>query len=287
MKSAEQIEQSIKRLNIQSGAERRERTLHDLAKAHAQEKNPPARSRWSFRRTMMTHGKRRLAAVAALVIVLVGTFSLSTGSAAFSQAGHAVNSTLARLRAMIVGADQMVEPEAANLPDEGGSRPPNLDRRAIRCAARFFLVPTKDRSIWQSLREQGIDLVQASTNPPVYYAALTRGQSEAFDAAVTLRCLCAPRLTVSEGESGTIAITQDKHGLALAWLPVISSDGTEILSTLSFHDGRDGFELSNIGTESGGAVLIRMNGVVTGLAADGPDGEDRQDALIRVQIDLE
>ena len=55
MKSAEQIEQSIRRLNVEASDERRERTLRDLVEAHTQKKEkPPASSRWSLRRTIMT-----------------------------------------------------------------------------------------------------------------------------------------------------------------------------------------------------------------------------------------
>ena len=64
MKSAEQIEKSIRRLNVEPGAERREQTLRDLVAVHTRPKEkPPAVGRWNLRRTIMTHGTRRTAAL--------------------------------------------------------------------------------------------------------------------------------------------------------------------------------------------------------------------------------
>jgi hypothetical protein len=62
---------------------------------------------------------------------------------------------------------------------------------------------------------------------------------------------------------------------ALAWQPTISSDGTRIESSFSFHDGQTGFEVPNLETEIGGTVLIRVKGITT------PDEE----VLLLVQVD--
>jgi DNA-directed RNA polymerase specialized sigma24 family protein len=146
-----------------------------------------------------------------------------------------------------------------------GEQTPNPDRRPVTCATRFFKVSQEEQGLWQSLRDQGIELVGVSTDPEVYYAALSPEQAQSFDASVTLKCLSAPRVTVLDGESAAIAVKdwtlQGPHGLAVAWLPTISSDGKEIQSTVSFHDGRNGFEIPNVSTESGGVVLIRARGI--------------------------
>ena len=289
MKSAEQIEQPIRRLAVEASAEGRERTIQDLVETHNRQKEEmPASRGWSLRRTIMTHGTRKVAAVVALAIVLVGTLSLGTGSVALSEAGHAVNSTLARLRAMIVGTEGEPEAQSPDLPNKAGEETPNPNRKAILCAARFFVVAPNEHGVWQSLREQGIELIQASTDPEVYYTALSRQQAQSFDASTTLRCSAAPRITVLEGDSGTIAIAdrQAARGLALAWLPTMSNDGKEVQSTISFHDGRKGFEIPNVSTEPGGAVLIRMNGIAADPGDGGQDREGLKDALIRIQVDI-
>ena len=210
----------------------------------------------------MTYKTRRIAALVALTLLLTGAFSLGGDSVAFSQAGHAVNWTLARLKAMIVGtADGEPEAETPIPLANAGEDVSNPDLKAITCAARFFVVAPDKQDVWRSLREQGIELIQASTDPEVYYAALSREQAESFDVTVALRCLCAPRITVGEGQSGTMAITEAGRGVALAWLPALSSDGKEVQSTISLHDGYKGFEIPNVGTEAGGMILIRAKGI--------------------------
>jgi hypothetical protein len=281
MKSSEQIEQAIRKLHIEADPETRERTLNDLAQMHARQKvKTRAFSLLSYGRTIiMTQKPKRIAAGIAIVLLLLGLFSLGTGSVAFSQARHAVNSTLSRLKAMITGDTDTAPPEPLDITDQT----PNSNRREVTCGTRFFTVHETEQGIWQSLKDQGIEFVQASTDPEVYYAALSREQAELFDASLTLKCLAAPHLTVLEGETMTFALTDRPlwSGFALGWLPTVSSDGKEIQSTLSFHDGTHGFEIPNVSTESGGVVLVRVKEMF-------PDQDDGpRQVLIRVQVDVQ
>lgn len=296
MKSAEQIEQSIRRLNLESSPERRQQMLRDLVEAHTQKnEEPPTWSRWSLRRTIMTYGTKRVAAVVALALVFIGALGLGTGSVAFSQAGHAVNSTLAWLRQAVVGlapGEPRAEPPA--LPAASGETGmEKVNPRVIMYTARIFRVRENEASVWQSLKGQGVEFVAAATDPEVYYAALTRGQAESFDASVTLRCLSAPRVTVAAGEMATIALTDadpqnGRRGFALGLLPTVSADGVEVRSTISFHDGHNGFEVPNVSTEPGGVVLIRAIGVLPGQEDGGEsDRAGPLDFLIRIQADIQ
>ena len=295
MKSAEQIEQSIRRLNLESSPERRQRMRRDLVEAHTQKKErPPAWSRWNLRRTIMTYGTRRVAAVVALALVFIGVLGLGTGSVAFSQAGRAVNSTLAWLRQAVVGvapgeprAELPALPAASDKTAEEMANPTE-----VTYTARIFRVHENEVGVWQSLKGQGIEFVAASTNPQLYYAALTREQAESFDTSVTLRGLSTPRVTVSAGEIATIALTDadpqnGRRGFALGLLPMVSGDGVEVRSTISFHEGRDGFEIPNVSTERGGVVLIRAAGVPRGQDDGGEaDRDGPVDLLIRIQVDV-
>ncbi len=93
---------------------------------------------------------------------------------------------------------------------------------------------------------------------------------------------------MQEGESGAIALhdttPEGPRGLAIAVLPFVSSDGTEITSTISFHDGRNGFEIPEVSIESGGAVLIHAKGIF-------PDSEQdtggSTEILMCVQVDAQ
>jgi hypothetical protein len=295
MKSAEQIEQSIRRLNLESSPERRERMLHDLVEAHTRRKeDSPVWSRWSLRRTIMTYGTRRVAAVVVLALVFVGVLGLGSGSVAFSQAGHAVNSTLAWLRQAVVGltpGEPRAEPPALPATSHNtGAETPNPKK--ITYTARIFRVHESEAGVWQSLKDQGIELVAASTNPEVYYAALTPGQAESFDASATLRCLSTPRVTVFAGEIATIALTDadpqnGRRGFALGLLPTLAGDGVEVRSTISFHDGSNGFEIPNVSTEPGGVVLIRAIGVLRGQeAGEESDRDGPLEFLLRIQADI-
>jgi hypothetical protein len=293
MKSAEQIERSIRKLDIEAGAQRRERTLHDLVAAHTQQKaKPQASGRRSFGRTIMRRKPLRIAAAVTLAVLLVGAFSPGTGSVALSQTQRAVNTTLAWLKGMIVGNSIGEPPASSPGADEIGEQTANPNRREVTCAARLFKVSADEQGLWQALRDQGIELVRVSTDPEVYYAVLSQEQAQSFDASVTLKCLSAPRVTVLEGESGAIAIvdmtTQGPQGLAVGWLPTVSSDGRKIESTISFHDGRTGFEIPNASTESGGVVLI----LARRMHLDHDNGSPStsggsQDLLIRIQVDIQ
>jgi hypothetical protein len=279
MKSAEQIEQSLRRLHIESNAGQRDRTLRNLVAAHTQQKNKPRAPRpRGLGRTIMRNKPLKIAAVITLAAVLVCMFSPGTGSVARSQTRHAVNTTLAWLKSMITG-DPVAEP-----PQPAGQTPGAASRK-VTCTARFLKVPQDGEGLWQSLRDQGIELVLASTDPEVYYAVLSPEQTRSFHASVTLTCIATPRITLLEGESGSLAMhgttPQGPRGLAIACLPTVSADGREVTFTFSFHDGRNGFEIPNVSTEPGGTVLIRAEGIL-------PDAEEGTSTgmLICVQVDV-
>jgi hypothetical protein len=290
MKSTEQIEQSIRRLDLQTSDEKRARTRRDLIEAHArQRQKTPTSGRRSFRRTIMTMGTRRIAAVLALAVVLIVALGLGTGSVAFSQAGHAVNSTLAWLRQAIVGpASGEPEVDAPALPAVARETSEEVGK-TILYAARYFNVAESDAEIWRSLKGRGIEFVRVSADPEVYYTTLSREQIALFDASLTLPCLAAPRVIATEGCTAAIVV-RDEHtlkdvwGLGLGLLGTVSRDGKEVQSTLSFHDGHRGFELPNVSTESGGVVLLRAKGMFAGMNQDGRDAEE---VLIRLQVDVQ
>jgi len=228
----------------------------------------------------------RVAAIVTFAVILIGAFSPGTGSVARSQTHHAVNATLAWLKSMIVGGETETPPALSPRAGEIGEQTPDPNRREVTCAASFFKVREDEEGLWQSLRDQGIEFVRVSTDPEAYCATLSREQAQSFDAFVTLKCLSAPRVTVLEGESGAIAITnaQPPSGLALGWLPMVSTDGKEVQSTISFHDGRNGFEIPNASTESGGGVLIRARGLFPSLD-EGSEGIE--EVLIRLRMDIQ
>ena len=230
-----------------------------------------------------------MAAIFALAVVLVGGLSLGTGSVAFSEAGHAVNSTLAWLRQAVVGSRPgEPEVEAPRLPVVSA---PDDNSSAIMYAARVFRVPEDGANLWQILQDQGIEFVAASTDPEVRYAVLSREQGESFDALVTLRCLSAPRVIVRAGGLATLAITDsqpqnERQGFALGLQPTMSSDGKEVQSTISFHDGHNGFEIPNVSTESGGVVLIHAKGMFPGSQSTGEQDNRSIEVLVRLQVDV-
>ncbi len=287
MKSAEQIEQSLRKLHVQPSEEEHERTRRDLVEVHRRrgENMPVSRPR-SLRRAMTAVGRRRAAATVALAVLLISVVSLGTGSVALSQTHHMVNATLAWLKSLIVGDGAESPPPLPSGASQAGERTANPNVRSVACAARFFRVPTGAQSIWQALENQGIELVIVSTDPEVYYATLSRAQAESIDASLTLPCISAPRVTTSEGDTAALALTnaQPAGGLALGWLPTVSRDGKEVQSALSFHDGHRGFELPTTSTESGGVVLLRAKGMFAGLNQDRAESGE---VLIRLQMDIQ
>ncbi len=209
----------------------------------------------------MRQKRKRIAAGIAAALFLAGLLGLGSGSVAFSQAAHAVNSTLSRFKAMITGDRDTADSPPALEPA------PNPNARTIEYNIHFFEVRPSEQGIWQYLKDSGIEFVQASVAPETYLAVISRRQAESFDALWSLRCLSGPKLRTQEGETATIAITDSQEpsdltsGLAMGWLPMVSDDGTEIWSTVSFHDGRNGVEIPNVAMEPGGIVLIRAKGM--------------------------
>jgi len=267
MKSAEQIEQSIRRLDVQTPSAKRERTLRDLVEAHKQHQKQTPPDWRSLGRVIMKRQPMKIAAVAALAVLLIGAFSLGGGSAAFSQARHVVSSSLLRLQEMILqirtGAPTAEMPWSPAPPIEAEEHAPAPDPRAVMCAARFLKIAADDEAIGQALKEQGIELVQASASPETWYATLRREQAEAIESALTVESRTSPRVIVLEGEVAMIAT----EVFGLAWLPRASNDEQQIESTFSFHDGQNGFEIPSVSVEDGGVILIRAKGIL-------PTGED-------------
>ncbi len=219
-------------------------------------------------------------------MLLVAALGLDTGSVARSQTHYVVNATLAWLKSMIVGGGTETPPAQSPRAGHASEQTANADLRLVTCAARFFRVPADNRGVWQSLKDRGIELVAVSTDPEVYCATLSREQAESVDGSLTLPCISAPRVTMSEGDTAALAQTntQPPGGLALGCLPTISRDGKEVQATISFHDGRRGFGLPNVSTESGGVVLLRVKGMSSGLNQDSSySGE----VLIRLQMDIQ
>jgi len=292
MKSAQQIEQSLRRLDVEVSQEKRERTLRDLVAVHTQQRaETQASSQRSPGRTIMRQKSLRIAAIVTLAVLLIGAFRLGAGSVARSQTHRAVNTTLAWLKSMIVGNSIGEPPALSPGADEIGEQTANLNRREVTCVARVSVVSADEQGLWQSLRDQGIELVRVSTDPEVYYATLSREQAQSFDVSVTLKRLSEPRVTVLEGESAFIAVTdvtpQGPQGLAVAWLPTVSSDGRKIESTISFHDGHDGFEIPSVSTESGGVVLILARRMLPDQENGSQSaGGGSKDILIRIQVDI-
>ena len=242
----------------------------------------------------MTMGTtRKIAAVLALAAVLTIALGLSTGSLAFSQAGHAVNSTLAWPRQEIVGpASGEPEVDVPALPAVARETSEEVGK-TILYAARCFNVAESDAEIWRSLKDRGIEFVRVSTDPEVYYATLSRERMASFDASLTLPCLAAPRVIATEGCTAAIVV-RDEHtlrdvwGLGLGLLGTVSRDGREIQSTISFHDGQTGFEIPNVNVESGGAVLIRAMGrFLTWEDGKEPSYSDPKEVLIRLQVNIQ
>ena len=217
----------------------------------------------------MTHKIRRVAAIIALAAVLVGAVGLSGGSVAFSQVGQAVSSTLGRLKAMIMElrSGEHVAPAPLPAAQSGNANKqaptPSCDSRAVMCTARFHKIPAGEQAVWQSLKDQGIDLIQASAKPETYYATLSQQQAEGVKRALTVGPVTSPRVTVGAGGEATIVTDI----IGLAWLPTISSNGQRIESSFSFHDGDNGFEIPGVSTEDGGVILVRVKGII-------PTGED-------------
>jgi hypothetical protein len=293
MQSRKKMERFITGIEVATDAGRDREIFDDVLQAHrdSKQRHSPRTCprKW---RTAMRYKPTRIAAVLALAVLLVGVFGLGSGAVAFSQVGRTVNMTLDHLRELIMGprtggagAPAPRAPAAGDNPDV---QAPTSGVRVIMCTARFFAIAAGDEAVSQSLKDQGIELVKASTDPEVSYAALGREQAESFDASLTLKCLGTSRILVREGETAAVATTkrQEPRGLALGWQPTVSSDGKEIRSALSFHDGRNGFEIPNIGTESGGVVLVRVQGMFWGQDDDNEPGDGPQEVLLRVQVDL-
>lgn len=71
----------------------------------------------------------------------------------------------------------------------------------------------------------------------------------------------------------------------MGWLPTISDDGEHVVSTVSFHDGQNGFEIPDVNTEPGGMVLIHTKGMFPDAKEDQGQGSGSPgDVLVRIEV---
>ena len=262
------IEKYLENMHVAHRARMDRRIVRDSTKTMEEihrARTDPARAENG--RTIMMHRIRRVAAIMVVAVVLAGAVGLGGGSVAFSQVGRAVSSTLDRLKEMIMGI-RAGEPAASaplppSFPSKTDEQAPAVSPGAIMCAARLFSIPASEQGVWQSLKDQGIELIQASAAPETYYTALGQEQVERVEGALTVRPISSPRIVLHEGTEGIIGT----QVFALAWRPTLSSDGQQIESRFSFHDGQNGFEIPNVSVEDGGVILVRVRGIM-------PTGED-------------
>ncbi len=128
-----------------------------------------------------------------------------------------------------------------------------------------------------------MEFIKISAAPEAYYASISREQAQSFDADTTLECVTAPRILLREGQTGTLACSNPDtaKGLGIGLHAEVSSDGRHVRTTLSLHDGLNGFEIPDVSTEPGGAILVRTKGMFPG--EDGGPSE----FLIHVQIEVQ
>jgi hypothetical protein len=264
MKPKDKIERFVAETRIGTGDKRDRQVLNEVLQVHEDFKHrQPQEQQPRIWRTFMAYPRMRIAAVATVAVVLVGVFSFGGGTVAFSQARRAVSSTLSMLKNMIAGVP--TEAPRTTSPSQALDTSPN--RRKILCESRFFEVSDADPYIWQRLKDQGVTFIEASAAPKAQYATLGPEQAQSFRASITLRCIYSPTVLMLEGETAAIAIGSlgvSPRGLAIALQPEASSDGKHIQFTLSFHDGLNGFEIPDVSTEPGGAILIHTKDMFPG-----------------------
>jgi hypothetical protein len=207
MKSCKRIERFIADVDVATDAGRDREVLNDVLQAHRDSRRRRSQiSHPRLWRTVVRYKPTKVAAVIALAALIAGVFGLGGRSVAFSQVGRAVNSTLDRLKELIM-AIRMGEPAApAPLPADQSvdtdEAAPAVNVRAVMCAARFFNIPQNDQAVWRSLKDQGIELIQASAAPETYYATLGREQAEQVEHALTVSPRTSPRV-IGGGRPGS------------------------------------------------------------------------------------
>ncbi len=241
----------------------------------------------------------RIAAVIAVGIVLVGTFTFGTSSAAFSQVGDAVSSTLARLKNLVTGIrarERAEEMPAPSLPPATGANEqmpvdeeePAVARRVISAQMQLW-VSMSETDVARLLKEQQIDLVQAGTDPNVCFAVL--GPDAAENLSVLLQSadgvglVSSPRLVVGDGGQGMLGT----QALGVAWQPTIMSDGELLEVNLAVHNGESGFELPALCIQIGEALLIRTTGIMLPPERSTEESAENVEStlLILVRMDIQ
>ena len=239
----------------------------------------------------------RIAALIAVGIVLLGTFTLGRSSAAFSQVEEAVSSTLARLKDIVVGI-RASKPEQeireSDLPPVAGineetsevEKEPASAPGAISAQMQLW-VSTSEADTARLLAEQQIDLARAGTDPNVCFAVLgpeaVESLSTLLQSASGVRLVSSPRITVGDGGQGMLGT----QAFAVAWQPTLTDDG-QMEVNLAVHNGENGFELPTLCVQIGEALLIQATGIT--LPSDENTDESAEDVastlliLVRMEV---
>lgn len=247
MKPAENIEKLIRNIEIDTNSKMDEAVLNNVLEAFEKSEGTksavPQPNIW---RTIMKSIKIRKVKVAIAVIVLMIPLGLVpfNGTTALGRITNGVTSTLARLKAMVLGEEL---PEAEHVERQIDKSVKILTKSSVYSSPEIS-------SLEDFLNERNINFVSYAIIPSDKVAVL----QEFLQSSDSYNIVASANVLTYAGDKAMIAIVNT----AGAAITALQDENKQLNLDFAFHNGQDGCEVNGIKLENGEALLI--SGIRTG-----------------------
>ena len=252
MESVKDIKRAIKTVTVKSGADVHGRVLKNLLQTLEASANQTAvkqASIWSLTMNSMKRTKVKMAIAAMVLLVFAGLVPFN-GTSALGRITNEVATTMARLKAMVLG-EEVPETEHVAL---------QIDK-SVKIRTRGRVYSSAEISLLEGfLDDQSIGFVTADYGNGKY-AAIASGEvaalEELLESSQGYSVATCPTVITYSGQEAMIAIV-NTAGLAIT---AVWDENSKLILDCTFHNGQEGCEISGIELEKGDALLISGIGI--------------------------
>ena len=246
MKSLKDITKIITKFNVKPRPEMRSKVLDEALEIQRNRKqeNTSGTDTWRIIMKSIKIRKVKVAIIAIVLMILLG-FVPFNGTTAFGKIVNGTASTLARLKAMVLGEEL---PEAEHVEQQ-------IDKSVkIATKSRVYSSP-EISSLEDFLNERNISFVSGDSGT-AKYAVIASDEvaalQEFLQSSDSYNMVVSPNVITWAGQSAMLAIV----GTAGAAVTVLQDENKQLILDFAFHNGQDGCEVNGIELANGEAFLI-------------------------------
>lgn len=248
MKPREKIEKLIKKMRYEATSEAYNKVLGAFLKAvdeHKKQKSVLTEPNiWRIIMNSIKIRKVKVAIAAIVLMILLGLIPFN-GTTAFGKIANEITTTLARLKALVLGEEL---PEAEHVERQ-------IDESVkIRTKSRVYSSP-EISSLEDFLNEQNISFVSGDSGT-AKYAVISSDKvaalQEFLQSSDSYNTIASLSVTAYAGQEAMIAILNS----AGAAITALQDENRQLNLNFAFHNRQDGCDISEVKLASGEALLI-------------------------------